>query len=1101
MDDKNFKYLSQENFNPEALIGKYPKQQIDYNSKVTKSDSQLNLNERLNDAYSDLEKLKRAVEDIKTTKGNLQSNFERERLSGRVIMENEDFKRIQAQNPYTRSGEMRMRQIQTENIGDVRITKEDNFKMNMNNYKTPNRNESESRSNIPTPSLNKATSKRKTDEIINNFKDILKESEKYISDPPAVNYPTSQNERKYINTLSSMNINMNYDYNSPDLNASNQQMYSNPLSPERESENNFNSFVNKITSNNLKEEIDRLRISNQVLNKSNLDYKNQNKIMQYEIEVLQNSNLNNNYGMNSNFDHNVNNFIEGLKNSLNSCQMSNKELGDIIENLQKRNSDLISENNLLKEQFSIVKNELDALKKKFCELKVINENILNEKSKKENECNQLELRLKEKDEKANEDEEKISNLFLLIENYEKNKSDNLELQENLKNTLEVLKKSNAESEKEKANLSVKIEELQNENLQKNYDIDQLKNSIQSEFKEKDFTTKELKNLRDDISAKESYLKEIQLKFRNALMDIEKNKTKMETINLNIEEKDHVINNLKNSLNYYTKTFEEIKNELDNTKVKLEAEINEKVRIVQNFELCRKKLNDSQNLLNELKNGKEELQMKNLKLEKELIENRNKITQMEFENEVLSEKLSERDMIINKYKEENKVTKFNKISEDLSINYNRGNAENKIILKKQNELIDDMSRQIMLKDEMIHELLVQVEDFTSKKQKEVDASNYLKKEMESEIPSNMFVDEINFPKNIQSNEEHKFNLPLNTVLKNIKNEIIDENYVNYNDSGSDLLIPMHTINTPRLNELETITSNNPEVSNTIFAVNDGKRIVSYDFVKNRFDVIELVDSTRFEENFNKESVTSLNTVRGFFVITGMDSNLLFYYNHSDKSMKLFAELYSSHKSGGLVYNQKNNSLYSLSGNHVKNCEKLVLAKSKLEYIPEMTYDRSHASYVILNENYLYAFFGYSYLNASYLDTIERINLDSSDGVWEMVKYSFESNNVFSTSLKSFITIPKSEEDIYIFGGYDGKNRTNNKNLIKFNSSSSEMQYLPEIKSLFKLCLYDCTKENKAVSYSNEKGESLSAIFDDYFQLHLINNSNLDHQILDNSAKNI
>jgi predicted nuclease with TOPRIM domain len=48
-----------------------------------------------------------------------------------------------------------------------------------------------------------------------------------------------------------------------------------------------------------------------------------------------------------------------------------------------------------------------------------------------------------------------------------------------------------------------------------------------------------------------------------------------------------------------------------------------------------------NSTNEIKTSKEELQMKNLKLEKELIEKRNKIGQMEFENEILSEKLLER----------------------------------------------------------------------------------------------------------------------------------------------------------------------------------------------------------------------------------------------------------------------------------------------------------------------------------------------------------------------------------------------------------------------------------------------------------------------------
>jgi hypothetical protein len=1094
MEDKKLKYFNQDILQTDPYYSRYLNNNIDIPSKILKTESNVNLNEKLNDAYTDLEKLKRAVDEIKTSKGNMQINLDRDKASTRLMSESEDiFKKSNLQN--FNSKEMRLRQIQTESANDYRPQREDNIGNNYQNFKTPNRHDniSSSKSNFLTPMVPKSSTKQKADDIITNFKEILKESERHINDQPALlNYPSANHyqETKYshsVNNLKSMNNDYNsiLEFNSPNIKFSNNRNFN--QTAQQENENNFNNFVNKITSNNMKEEIDRIRISNQVLNKSNLDLKNQNKILQYEIEVLQNSNTNN-LGSHSNFDHNMNNFIEGLKNSLNSCQMSNKELGDIIENLQKKNSDLTNENNLLREQSVIMKSEIETIKKKFCELKLINENLQNDKSRIENDHNQLLLKLNEKEEKGNEDEEKISNLFLLIENYEKNKNDNLDVLENLKNTMEVLKKTNSEIEKEKSNLNNKIEEMQNEILQKNYEIDQLKNSVQSEFKDKDYIEKENKNLKEDITAKEIYLKEIQIKLRNTLMEVEKNKTKMETVNLNIEEKDHVITNLKNSLNYYTKTFEETENELENLKLKIDSEVNEKIKIIQNFEICRKKLNDLQNSTNEIKTSKEELQMKNLKLEKELIEKRNKIGQMEFENEILSEKLLEKDSLINKYKEETKLNKLNKITEDINSNYIRGNDNRKKNNNTQNDVIEEMSSQMKLKDQMINELLEQIEEMATKK--ENNNSIRLNKHDEAEDENPICILDQQYPQ--KDSEKHKFNLPLNSLSNN-------------NNSGSDLYLPMHSINTPRLNELGIISLTKraaPKENLThIYSVYDGKTIASFDLIKNKFEIFELVNSNKFEEDFNSDSVLTLNTPEGFFVVTGINSNQIFYFDYEERSMKLYAQLAYNHKSGGLVYYSKNNGLYCLSGNHIKSCEKLSLSDDHLETFSEMLNDRAHSSYVIMNENYLYAFFGYSYLNATYLDSIERINLDASESNWELIDYSYYKNAIFSTCLKSFVCLQKNEEEILIIGGYDGKNRTNNKNIIKFNSKSSSVQSHPEIKTLLKLCLYDCNKENKTVSYVNGENEAFSAIFDDYFQLHLINSSTLEHQIFDNSDKNI
>ena len=84
--------------------------------------------------------------------------------------------------------------------------------------------------------------------------------------------------------------------------------------------------------------ISLLKIQNQVLYKSNLDLKNYNKCLKAELNSYKKMTLGNfNFQGNSPFsqyDSNLNNYIQTLKTSLNYSQMSNMELQDLLKDVQ-----------------------------------------------------------------------------------------------------------------------------------------------------------------------------------------------------------------------------------------------------------------------------------------------------------------------------------------------------------------------------------------------------------------------------------------------------------------------------------------------------------------------------------------------------------------------------------------------------------------------------------------------------------------------------------------------------------------------------------------------------------------------------------------------
>ena len=123
---------------------------------------------------------------------------------------------------------------------------------------------------------------------------------------------------------------------------------------EKEINEKQNQEIEKFIS---EDEVTRLKISNDILLKTNLDLKNKNNILESEIEHYKNNPIYKDPF--TQYDSNLNKYIEELKNALDNSQMSNNELREIISKLQNSNEDLSEANMELIRNYELTKEELE----------------------------------------------------------------------------------------------------------------------------------------------------------------------------------------------------------------------------------------------------------------------------------------------------------------------------------------------------------------------------------------------------------------------------------------------------------------------------------------------------------------------------------------------------------------------------------------------------------------------------------------------------------------------------------------------------------------------------------------------------------------------
>ena len=309
-------------------------------------------------------------------------------------------------------------------------------------------------------------------------------------------------------------------------------------------------------------EIEKYKLSNQVLTRSNLDLRNENKILEVEIGNYesQSNNLNkNNNSIFSQYDTSLQKFIISCKKSLKDSINDNLNKMDTIMNLQLENQNLLKDNINLINNYNNKVIESEHLNRKNAEIQIFNErneknlcNLEKIKSDLDNELAQLKIQLGNLESEEN-------NLTLLNEANEKRRNDNEDLINRLKKTIDKLNEENS-------SMSIKVNEEHNKMQQANNNIyykdnqiEQLKQIIQRINIDKEKIKEINENIKQEIDNKYDIKKNLLLREKELTNELQVNQEENEIAKQYLKEKDNKINTLKEAIDKVAKAFDDQKN--------------------------------------------------------------------------------------------------------------------------------------------------------------------------------------------------------------------------------------------------------------------------------------------------------------------------------------------------------------------------------------------------------------------------------------------------------------------------------------------------------------------------------------------------------------
>ena len=442
--------------------------------------------------------------------------------------------------------------------------------------------------------------------------------------------------------------NKNNNYNNNQINEDEYMYEGNDNDNNYENENdnyNENDYDNINDNNN--EEIEKLKIQNQMLIKSNMALKNKNKILTHEINTYKNSSIYKNPF--TQYDQDLNAFIQDLKNSLDNATQNNEELENIIISTQNENKLLSSKNKELISNFELAKNECEKMTKENSELKVELENRLEKINICENNVKELQKEIKNLNNIINNNNNQINYLNDIKESNKLSQKDNEDLILELKNTIENLQKVNLENNNEIIDLKNKIEEYNtNMNLKQN-EINALNDNINEKeliIKNKD---NQLNEYNDIINLSNN--KNIQNKneLQNLSIEKEKLKNEIKTIKMLLSDRERTISSLKNSISFLTKTFNKNINTINNNiNDAMANDENENFDTNKGLKVIVEKMQKEICELNKKNNEKEK---ERIRLEKEMNDFNEQYEQIKYDYQLLYQKYIEQNKIIEMIKKE------------------------------------------------------------------------------------------------------------------------------------------------------------------------------------------------------------------------------------------------------------------------------------------------------------------------------------------------------------------------------------------------------------------------------------------------------------------
>jgi len=263
---------------------------------------------------------------------------------------------------------------------------------------------------------------------------------------------------------------------------------------------------------------------------------------------------------------------------------------------------------------------------------------------------------------------------------------------------------------------------------------------------------------------------------------------------------------------------------------------------------------------------------------------------------------------------------------------------------------------------------------------------------------------------------------------------------------------------------------------------------------------------------------LSISNGFLIITGPDTNYLYFYSKEKNKIFDVIKLNNFHNKGALVKINKD-QIMCISGINTTEVEMYSIKENTWTNLPRMNNPHSESSYLVYNSNIVFSFFGYDYEKKKYISDIEYIYIKNyyNEKKWNIINI----NNDLEYNLRShsiFYRINKEKDDlkeIFIVGGYNDLGR--NSGLIQILIENEDMKFninfkkYEENKVKVKTSnqnLDKCNKNDNIFLFQNEfyqyfdEEDNLfyNYNYDSNFNIHIIDNFTLKHTVYKNKLNN-
>ena len=279
------------------------------------------------------------------------------------------------------------------------------------------------------------------------------------------------------------------------------------------------------------------------------------------------------------------------------------------------------------------------------------------------------------------------------------------------------------------------------------------------------------------------------------------------------------------------------------------------------------------------------------------------------------------------------------------------------------------------------------------------------------------------------------------------------------------------------------------------------IIAFNISIQRFSIKNYIEGTsNFNNIYNSftehENDIILSLSNGAIIITGKETNKMFFYNSLNNYMYNLNNLNNSHCKGGIIQ-YGNNKLICLSGKNNSTVEIYNIKENKWKYLPNMNRAHCESSYIILNNNILFSFFGFDYEKNLFISDIEYLNLNNTYLNWKIMKIN-EKIYIKGHNLFSLYNHYKQNYKIFIIGGEN--NSFINQGIIEIELIDFKIKYLDGLNKHFK----SKNRENKdaeKIIFSNPFFSYFDTItnkkymynIDQNLNAHIIDIDTLEHNI--------